>query len=311
MAGVTQVVGAGEGHLFHNRLTHSLEVAQIARRLAQRLASTAPSYCPIDPDVVEAAALAHDLGHPPFGHMGEKTLNELADGDGFEGNAQSFRIVARLAEQRPEHCGLDLTRATLNAVLKYPWLKGEGPLEKGEKFGAYRSDSADFEFAREGSVPKEQSVEAAIMDISDSVAYSVHDLHDFYRAGIIPLAEMDNERRLNEEIDHCIEDGKESELVAAHRSEIINVMFLGTHRYSGSRADKARMRAYVSLLITRLISSVEIVDSGSRCSVKQDDQHRAVMRFLQNLVWRYVITSPRLATQQAGQRRIIRDLFEV
>src|SRR5207248_2307616 len=135
------------------------------------------------------------------------------DDDGFEGNAQSFRIVTRLAEHNPDHCGLNLTRATLNAILKYPWYKGDGPKEKAEKFGAYRSDSRDFEFAREGSTTATQSSEAGIMDISDAVAYSVHDLHDFYRAGMIPLAEMASDLRLSEELDRCVADGKDGDLV--------------------------------------------------------------------------------------------------
>jgi dGTP triphosphohydrolase len=152
LAGVTQVVGPLEGHIFHNRLTHTIEVAQIARRLAERLRELDPNgvarFGGVDPDVVEAAAFAHDLGHPPFGHIAEHTLDQLAidNGapDGFEGNAQSFRIVTRLAAHRTGYKGLNLTRATLNAVLKYPWFRGEGPLEKSDKFGAYRSEKDDL-----------------------------------------------------------------------------------------------------------------------------------------------------------------------
>lgn len=111
LAGVTQVVGPLEGHVFHNRLTHTLEVAQIARRLAEKLAkenrALAEELGGLDPDVVEAAALAHDLGHPPFGHVAEKELDALARShgaaEGFEGNAQSFRIVTRLAAHRDRY----------------------------------------------------------------------------------------------------------------------------------------------------------------------------------------------------------------
>src|SRR5262249_40956494 len=138
LAGVTQVVSPAEGEIFHNRLTHTLKVAQVARRLAEMLATkyrdTAKAWGGIDPDVVEAAALAHDLGHPPFGHIAEEELNQLVANavrqtagtkhakarpvEGYEGNAQSFRIITTLAVRRPEaECGLDLTRATLNATL--------------------------------------------------------------------------------------------------------------------------------------------------------------------------------------------------
>jgi dGTPase len=160
LGGVTQVVGAVEGHVFHNRLTHTLEVAQIARRLAERLRATqaelVAAHGGIDPEVCEAAALAHDLGHPPFGHIAEKELDRLAtdagDTDGFEGNAQSFRILTKLAAHRDRYTGLDLTRATLNAVLKYPWRRGDEPAGKDpEKFGAYRTENAEFVFAQGGA----------------------------------------------------------------------------------------------------------------------------------------------------------------
>ncbi len=129
LAEVTQVVSPESGYVFHNRLTHTLQVAQVGRRLAERLLRLYPKeiqLCSgIDPDVVEAACLAHDLGHPAFGHLAEKILNkEAEDAGGFEGNAQSFRIVTELAFRSKSYGGLDLTRATLNAILKYPWPKG-------------------------------------------------------------------------------------------------------------------------------------------------------------------------------------------
>lgn len=109
LSGVTQVASAGEGDVFHNRLTHSLKVAQVGRRLAERLQKDCASeelhaWGGLDPDVVETAGLAHDLGHPPFGHDGEeeicKSVEANNDENGFEGNAQSFRIVTRLAAHR-------------------------------------------------------------------------------------------------------------------------------------------------------------------------------------------------------------------
>ncbi|HUG15346.1 MAG TPA: dNTP triphosphohydrolase, partial [Thermomicrobiales bacterium] len=131
LGGITQVVSPSERVLVHNRLTHTLEVAQVARRLAEKLsADTALADLiefvgGINPDVAEAAALAHDLGHPPFGHIAEEVLNNLALSsnltDGFNGNAQSFRIVTRLAMRHLSFTGLNLTRATVNAILKYPW----------------------------------------------------------------------------------------------------------------------------------------------------------------------------------------------
>lgn len=203
LVGVTQVVSPSEGHVFHNRLTHSLEVAQIARRIGEKFenidgeqAELVKQYGGVDSEVCEAAALAHDLGHPPFGHIAEDELDKLARKrglvDGFEGNAQSFRIITKLSAHPDTNFGLNLIRATLNAVLKYPWLRDfEDPQSNNlyfRKFGAYYTESDDFKWAREGfGETRHKTLEADIMDYADSIAYSIHDLEDFYRAGLIPL----------------------------------------------------------------------------------------------------------------------------
>ncbi len=138
LAGVMQVVAPNEGHVVHNRLTHVLEVAQIARRLAERLIRCTSrkdikAVGGLSAEIAEAAAFAHDLGHPPFGHVAEEELDALAvqagSPDGFEGNAQSFRIVTKLATRRVKETGLDLSRATLAAILKYPWLRASNRVQ--------------------------------------------------------------------------------------------------------------------------------------------------------------------------------------
>ena len=161
LAGVTQVVSSNEdSHLLHNRLTHSMKVAQVARRLAERMLLVQPEEAAavggIDPDVVEAAALAHDLGHPPFGHVGEKALDAAAKStltDAFEGNAQSFRIVTKISIRNTADHGLNLSRATLNAMLKYPWLRGSGGTKEEKKWSVYYTEAPEFEFARDGQPP--------------------------------------------------------------------------------------------------------------------------------------------------------------
>ena len=195
LGGVSQVASASERLVFHNRLTHTLEVAQIARRLAENVLRDQPDEAEalggVDPDVVEAAALAHDLGHPPFGHVAEKRLDKLvresSNSDGFEGNPQSFRIVTKLSLRNQDFHGLNLTRATLNAILKYPWLRGTDGAPREDKWGAYSSESSEFQWARELGPKDTKSLEAELMDWADDIAYSVHDLDDFYRAGLIPL----------------------------------------------------------------------------------------------------------------------------
>jgi dGTPase len=179
LAAKTQVVGVEEepeDGVPRTRLTHSLECAQIGRELAGRLGA--------DPDVVDAACLAHDLGHPPFGHNGETALDEAAaECGGFEGNAQSLRELTRL-ETKVVGAGLNLTRATLDAACKYPWPRSDGdPV----KYGVYADDLPVFEWIRRGTSGRVRSLEATIMDWADDVAYSVHDLEDGVRAGLVDL----------------------------------------------------------------------------------------------------------------------------
>jgi dGTPase len=178
LAAKTQVVEVGSGDFPRTRLTHSLECAQIGREFGSALGC--------DPDLVDAACLAHDLGHPPFGHNGESALAEFAAGcGGFEGNAQSLRLLTRLEAKVPG-AGLNLTRATLDAMLKYPWTARAGEV----KFGVYADDAGVFAWIRDGAPPGQPCLEAQVMDWSDDVAYSVHDLEDGLQAGLITLGAL-------------------------------------------------------------------------------------------------------------------------
>ncbi|HEV2780442.1 MAG TPA: dNTP triphosphohydrolase [Actinophytocola sp.] len=224
LGGVTQVVSASGSGLLHNRLTHSLKVAHVARAIAERLTANAEVVPMLDklggcdPDVVEAASLAHDLGHPPFGHLGEQVLDRLARNrfqlpDGFEGNAQSFRIVTTTDTRGPSGVGLDLTAAVRAALLKYPWTRlsypsphpstlpvpprgaSAPPAEPhtgSSKFSAYVTELDDLTRCREPFAARiadwQQTVEASVMDTADDITYAIHDLEDFHRIGVLQHA---------------------------------------------------------------------------------------------------------------------------
>lgn len=330
LAGVTQVVGASEGFIFHNRLTHSLKVAQLGRRIAEKLIGEQPelatSVVPIDPEVAEAAGLAHDLGHPPFGHVAEMALKTAAscvtDFEAFEGNPQSFRIVTKLAMRTFEQDGLNLTRATLNAILKYPWLR-EAAGERSEKWGAYHSEREEFEWARVADIVQKdvKSAEAEIMDWADDITYSVHDVEDFFKAGLIPLerlAESDSEQTsfFERAKDHIkiIDNGRKRRLTETEQESLFGrfqdkiAPLFPTERFEGTRYQRGVLRTFTSALIGRYVDAIRLCEPKPR-AVIIDPEIEQEVNLLKELTWVYVIRNPSLATQQWGQKQLITWLF--
>jgi dGTPase len=325
LAGVTQIVRAGEEDIFHTRQQHTHKVAQIGRRLSQYLVRDCERKglgCPeIDPEVVAAASLAHDLGHPPFGHKGEHTLNELVQSqgeEGYEGNAQTFRIITKLAVRWDDKSGLDLTRAVACGVLKYPWLRQADSRDKSKKWSAYRSEQAEFDWARKGQKEDVQSPEAALMDWADDIAYSVHDLEDFHRCNLIPWTKILNDPdeqirivNLTAEKWHGKPDNANDVLLEA-LEQLIEQLALYKEvlqqRYDGSRSVRVGLRQMTSALVSNFVQQTSL-NWPISIHIPPETQRKVLL--LKTMARDYIISNPSLAAQQKGQERILRELFEM
>lgn len=310
LTGVTQVVAVGERQLLHNRLTHTQKVAQLSRRIAQFLQRRYEAD--VDVDSAEAAGLAHDLGHPPFGHIAERVLDECctaSDVDGFEGNAQSFRIVTKLAVRR-EQLSLDLSARTLDGILKYPWMSDHPNARKKDKWGAYLSERDDFQRVRTDPDDTSQSLEAAIMDWADDISYAVHDLEDFYRAGFIRLGSLfRDEVARTEFLAKALKEwgGENWSAEATEVFDFISRFVLIEADFDGTERSRSEVNRMGSALIGRYVLGTELNATGG---LEISEDLRKEVHLLKQLTWQFVINDPPLATLQRGQERVVRDLFE-
>ena len=306
LAGKTQVVEpAGLQELVpRTRLTHSLECAQIGRELGASLGA--------DADLVDAACLAHDLGHPPFGHNGETALDEAAaPAGGFEGNAQSLRLLTRL-EVKVEGAGLNLTRAALDAATKYPWTKRADR----KKYGAYDDDQAVFDWIRLGAPGERRCLESQVMDWADDVAYSVHDLEDGVVGGLIVLPQLLHDRS---EIAALAAEHYSDDDAAGLEGVLVDLLdepwWPGEHD-GGSKAQVVLKRA-TSALISRFCAAAE---SATRAAYPADAlmrysadlivpaRARAECALLKAVTARYVMGRPEAAALQAREREVVGSL---
>lgn len=317
LAGKTQVVGPGEGAevsgVPRTRLTHSLEVAQIGRGIAEELGA--------DPDLVDTAGLAHDIGHPPFGHNGEQALNSVAEPcGGFEGNAQTLRILTRL-EPKLEPVGLNLTRACLDAATKYPWPRRPGEV----KFGVYADDAEIFSWMREGAPDGRRCLEAQIMDWSDDVAYSVHDVEDGVLAGRISLpvlAGAEERAAVAELAAKHFSDQSVSALEDAAQ-ELLTlpvVAELTKPGHDSSFAAHVALKRVTSELVGRFAAAAVTSTRQAHgdgpltryaAGLEVPAQVRAEVALLKALALRYVMSDPRRLAMQEGQRQMLTQLVEL
>ncbi|GAA4369723.1 deoxyguanosinetriphosphate triphosphohydrolase [Nocardioides caricicola] len=306
LAAKTQVVGPQSDDFVRNRLTHSLEVAQVARDLSRALGS--------QPDIAETAALAHDLGHPPFGHNGERVLAEVGDAcGGFEGNAQTLRILTRL-EAKTEGAGLNLTRATLDACTKYPWLRNEVT----PKFGVYVDDLPVFTWMRQGAIGSRQCLEAQVMDLADDVAYSVHDVEDGVVAHRVDLTTFDP-AAVWETVREWYLPAASDDQLDATLAGLRAVESWPQASYDGTRRSLAALKNLTSDLIGRFCGAVQhatfAASEGPFVRYAADlvvpEQTRLEMAVLKGIAAHYVMQADDRVALMERQRELLAELVAV
>ena len=313
LAAKTQVAVPWATDFPRTRLSHSLECAQVGREIGAQLGA--------DPDLMEGACLAHDLGHPPFGHNGEMALNQIANScGGFEGNAQSIRLLIRLEAKtvlpNGKSVGLNLTRASLDAATKYPWSREIN----SEKFGIYEDDLEIFNWYRANAPTGVTSMEAQIMDWSDDVAYSVHDLEDSLVTGQVKLNTLKEDLAYLFKVakDEYLADVSEVELESA----LSNLEKLSTwpHEYDGTHRSLARLKDLTSELIGRFAQSVEQATQekyGSGDLTRYNANlivpraQRVEVVLLKSIAGHYVINAASSQVRYAEQQKLLTELVSV
>jgi dGTPase len=316
LAATTQVVEAGSADFPRTRLTHSLEVAQIARTLGAALGC--------DPDVVDAAGLGHDTGHPPFGHNGEAALDAVAQAcGGFEGNAQTLRTLTRLEAKvlGPDGApaGLNLTRAVLDATTKYPWSRRPGE----SKYGVYADDRPVFDWLRESAPAGRRCLEAQVMDWADDVAYSVHDVEDGIHTGHVELAALADADERAAVCEHAA-SAYSTETPADLATVLVDLLALPTLRdlagYDGTRGAQVALKRATSELtgrfVTAAVAATRAVAGDRPLARYQADlvvprQVAAECALLKAVAARYVMFRREAAVLQARQHEVVTELVTV
>ena len=315
LAAKTQVAVPWLSDFPRTRLSHSLECAQVGRELGAALGA--------DPDLMEGACLAHDIGHPPFGHNGEVALDEAAqECGGFEGNAQSFRLLTRIEAKTVDESGLsvglNLTRASLDAASKYPWPRSQDQSSiRRKKYGVYDDDLEIFTWMREGTPDGKVSIEAQIMDWSDDVSYSVHDLEDGLVTGKFTFENISHDISLLHRVaqENYLADLQESDTQSALTS--LTSLSCWPKKFDRSHRELANLKDLTSQLVGRYALAAE---RETRAKYGDGDlvrynadlivprTHRVEVALLKAISAHYIILADESQDRYAKQREIIHSL---
>lgn len=295
LQGKMQLLGVDANKFNRNRLTHSLEVAQIARTIAFELELK-------DTVVTETAALAHDIGNPPFGHYGEVILNELSsECGGYEGNAQAFRILHTLEKKHHEYSGLNLNIRTLMAVTKYFFKR-----EKNSKKFLYDDD---YNFLlnelEKHDLPTTKSIDAQIMDLSDEIAYAAHDLEDAISFGMISLGEIVHEFRISEKYKPALKSViyiAQTVQSEASKSNSLN---------SSEEYSIVLKKELTSTIVNMLCSDIGLVKNEQGNDVLGYKEHALLAEGLKKLLFNAILRKKDIQLYEKRGEKIIRGLFEV
>jgi len=286
----TQVFVNHEGDFFRTRLTHSLEVSQIARSICRSLG--------LNEDLGEGLALAHDLGHPPFGHSGEDALQEVMQPfGGFDHNAQSLRVITKLEERYPDFEGLNLTWETLEGVVKH-----NGPLMTGDEAEPLSRGIAEYAALQDLELSTYASAEAQVAAIADDVAYDNHDIDDGLRAGLFSIADLADVPIAGPafaEVKTDYPDLDESRTIHEAIRRMIGVMADDLLAESGRRLEDAAA------------PSPEAVRALGRPVVGFSDAMRDEEKGLRTFLFDNMYRHYRLNRMSSKARRVVKDLFQL
>ncbi len=330
----TQIFPSFENDFFRNRLTHSLEVAQIAKSIAVKL--NAEHGLNLDYDLIETAALCHDIGHPPFGHNGEVALNKkMHNFGGFESNAQTLRLISHTAKKdidQKQTFGLNLTYRTLAATIKYdqhiPPISDLGKLTKGY----YHEESGLVEDIKQKllephgitTIENFKTIECYIMDVADDIAYSTYDVEDALKGGFIdPLSMASIDNKLLDKIYNAMPSDLEitkdeiQNILKDIFSDYIDFNADSTEIYKISKniANNSLLRTKLtSKLVNSCIQNIELdlnLEVPIISKVYLNNKIRKQVEVLKKYILFKIIKSPKLNVLRYRGREIISEIFDI